>query len=215
MQGGSAVIDVTITTDPNQTLTGLAVEFSWDDGPFGGATPVNIAGAQPGESFVVPFSTSAAMTDHYDWKVKVLASYAGLPNPVVSSVSGTADIVVRNVANNFYYGTGWGIAGIDQLVPVCMGVMWVTGTGDARYFAANGDGTFTGPPQETGTLTQHSDGSYTYVTPDQTVETFNAQGLEVSVVDRHGLTLSQLPVRQHEVLDERLQHRRQHYDIGL
>ena len=63
--------------------------------------------------------------------------------------------------DNSPYGAGWGLDGVSQLVAVTGGVLWVTGQGDARFFADNGDGTLTGPAEDFGSLVQNLDGSYT------------------------------------------------------
>jgi len=47
---------------------------------------------------------------------------------------------------------------------------------------------FVGPPGEFSTLVRHADGTYTRTTKDGMTTTFNAQGLQAAVTDRHGNT---------------------------
>ena len=51
---------------------------------------------------------------------------------------------------------GWGLDGIDRLVAVGGGILWISGTGDGRFFAGNGSGGFVSPDDDFGTLIQNS-----------------------------------------------------------
>jgi hypothetical protein len=70
-------------------------------------------------------------------------------------LSGTATVVDESATP---LGAGWGIAGINQLVPVQGGVLWVTGNGEGRFFAENPDGSFTNPAEDFGTLLAYCPG---------------------------------------------------------
>ena len=125
-------------------------------------------------------------TGAYTWSATVTFSNSTGGASWTVSASGTVYAVVRDSSP---YGAGWGLAGISQLVTVSGGVLWVTGQGDWRFFASTGDGTFTSPPEDFGTLVQNDDGSYTYTEKNQTLSNFSSAGLLTSVVDTHGLTL--------------------------
>src|SRR5207248_8614188 len=111
------------------------------------------------------------------------------------TVSGTAVVVVTGSASPF--GQGWSVAGLDQLVSISAGtgvpagVLWVYGTGGARFFAALGSGNFLSPANEMGTLTQSQvDSTYTYTAKDQVQWKFDSAGNLTKVTDPHGLALT-------------------------
>ena len=59
-------------------------------------------------------------------------------------------------------GAGWGLSGVDRLAFVCGGVLWVTGSGDSRFFADNpnntaySDGAYVAPAEDPGHLVQNA-----------------------------------------------------------
>jgi YD repeat-containing protein len=63
----------------------------------------------------------------------------------------------------------------------------MTGAGDTDFFAANGQGGFTSPADNFGTLMKNADDSYTYVAKGQVSYNFDSAGDMTSVVDTHGL----------------------------
>ena len=87
---------------------------------------------------------------------------------ITESTSGTVATVDRT---NSPFGAGWGLSGLDQLVPFDGGVVWVTGTGQTRVFTGSGPGTFTGPADDFGTLVENADGSFTYTAKGQRSKT--------------------------------------------
>ena len=91
------------------------------------------------------------------------------------------------------YGAGWGLSGVDQLVPLAArqtGVEWVSGDGGYRYFVGGpNDGsaeTFVSPAGDFGVLTMNADGSFTYTAHDGVIEQFNALGLETALIEPVG-----------------------------
>jgi RHS repeat-associated protein len=176
----------TVPQDPPQTIS---VQLTWAQG-----TPQDwvtfTPGPQPpsdGYLLAVQVHDPVAQTGRYPWQALVRLDF-GSGQVVQGVLSGTADVVVADDPTHpDALGAGWGIAGVDALVPTCGGVLDVTGAGDSRFFADNGDGTFTGPAEDSGTLVQHPDGSYTYTARGQTVTTFDPRGLLLVVQDRDGL----------------------------
>ena len=81
---------------------------------------------------------------------------------------------------------------VFQLYPITAsdtvpaGMLWVTGSGDYRFFTGTGPYTST---EDFGTLVQ-SESNTVYTDPQQDVETFNSSGLETSYVTAAGLTTS-------------------------
>jgi YD repeat-containing protein len=72
-------------------------------------------------------------------------------------------------------------------VPLASGALWVTGSGDSRFFAAAGNGAFTSPADDFGNLVQNANGTYSYTARDQTQYNFSSAGLRSSVVYPDGL----------------------------
>ena len=68
-------------------------------------------------------------------------------------------------------------------------MLWVNGSGDARFFSGSGTGaqTYSSPAEDFGTLVRNSDLTFTYTAKDQTKANFNTLGQLTSVVDTHGL----------------------------
>jgi YD repeat-containing protein len=131
-------------------------------------------------------------TGLYGWSVDVKTLDSSSHVVTDTTTSGYSPIVVRDSSvsgDADPYGAGWGITGIDQLVPMTGGVLWITGAGDSEFFQSNPSGTFTSPPEVFGTLVQNGDGSYTYTDPQQNVSQFNSHGQLLSVTDPDGLAL--------------------------
>jgi YD repeat-containing protein len=174
------IIKVVIPTDSTLPLpTSIDLQLTWN-GTQQSSVSFSTAGHQAGDTLVLAVQVAGPVqtTGVYGWSILATIHMPGNLS-VQETVSGSTPVVV---AENSPYGAGWGIQGIDRLVAVQGGVMWVTGTGDYRYFAASGNGTFTSPPEDFGTLVQNQDGSYTYTDPHQVRTTFNAQGLLTSIV---------------------------------
>jgi RHS repeat-associated protein len=168
--------------------------------PAGDAAPVSITGtltlngvAQPpvtvavsnyvaGDSYLLDCAAPPAGTGLQNWS---LAEQITLADGTVldQGESGTAETGDWSTPA---FGSGWGLSGLDQLVPVAGGVLWITGSGDARLFTYQGSGpgpgTLLNPAGDFGTLVENNNGSFTYTAKDQTVEQFNALGLETSLV---------------------------------
>jgi YD repeat-containing protein len=90
-------------------------------------------------------------------------------------LNGQASVVVQNHSP---FGAGWGIAGVDKLVGVSGGVLWVGGDGSSAFYglpaSTNADGslTYKSPANDFGTLVESDDGVFNYTATDGTVETF-------------------------------------------
>ena len=115
--------------------------------------------------------------------VNLDASFASWGD-VVRTVTGYADVVVNSASA---VGPGWALGGVDQLVSVSGGVLFVYGVGGSRFFASAGGGSFTSPPDDTGTLVQNGDGTYTYTDIHQTKTDFNSSGYMTRLVDANGI----------------------------
>src|SRR5262249_45059102 len=102
-------------------------------------------------------------------------------------ISGRTPVVVNGSASDF--GQGWSLAGLDRLVSVTGGVLYVYGSGGARFFALLGAGAFLSPPHDFRALTPVGT-PYTYTAKDQVQRTFDSGGKLTKVTDPHGLALT-------------------------
>jgi RHS repeat-associated protein len=84
------------------------------------------------------------------------------------------------------YGSGWGIAGLLQLVENADGsILVVDGDGSEVLFERTATG-YDSPPGDFSTLVKNGDGTFTQTFPDQRVLAFDDAGRLVSDTDRHG-----------------------------
>src|SRR5207237_4461939 len=118
--------------------------------------------------------------------MSITETFSGSPNKN-QTVSGTAYVVANGTSDPFTI--GWSIAGIDNLVSISGGVLWVSGAGGFRVFTGSGS-TYTSPANDFGTLVKNGDNTYTYTSKDQWKENFNTSGQETSLVDPHGLAIT-------------------------
>ncbi len=184
------ILQVEIPMSPDLPLPESAtLQLQRDDGSTTGP-PVTfpISGFAPGDTlvFAVPGPTEATGQDD-DLQVTGTLTYAnGLSLPW----TGPASVPTVNRTSR-PFGAGWGLNILDQLYPVCGGILWVTGSGDYRFFADKtsttyGDGPYQSPAEDYGTLSQNDDFSFTYLAKDQTRWRFNAQGQLVSIAPTSG-----------------------------
>jgi len=135
--------------------------------------------------FSVQVGSAVTATGVYPWSATITITRSGAGN-VVLTPSGYIPVVVEDASD---YGAGWGISSIDQLYPITAsgtvpaGLLWVTGSGDYRFFT--GTGPYTNA-EDFGTLVQ-SGSNYVYTDPQQDVETFNSSGFEISYGPPSGL----------------------------
>jgi len=103
----------------------------------------------------------------YHWHLDVEATFFDGTTTVTvdRSVDGQSQEVV---ADHSPYGAGWGLASVSHLVVVPDGALMVFGSGDSRFFTARGNGEFTSPPEDFGTLTTICDGGYLYTFKNRT-----------------------------------------------
>jgi hypothetical protein len=101
-------------------------------------------------------STAVSSTGGYPWTVEVKATYGS--DTITRSVSGTSYVVVNGSTP---FGHGWSLEGLDKLVSVTGGVMWVSGAGGTPRFYYGSSGTLVGPATDLGTLVKNGDNTYT------------------------------------------------------
>jgi RHS repeat-associated protein len=170
--------------DPVPTSITADLTFNGvDSGPI----QFSSAGHNPGDTYLLAVQDPTAITasGNYSWSMTVTVTTNGGSTPL--TISGTMPVVVGDNSNSL--GNGWSLSGMDSLVVGSNGALMVYGgSGGARYFASNGNGTYTSPANEFGSLAATSNG-FAYTAYDQTKEYFDSNGNLLQTVDPHGLAL--------------------------
>jgi RHS repeat-associated protein len=186
--GVRPIIQGTYYTDTYGSVpTQIQVQLTWNGTPQPAVT-YSTAGHNPGDTYAlaVQVSTPVTTTGVYPWQLQITATFSD--GSVLTQVcSGSAAVVANDTSP---YGAGWSLAGVDQLVPVTGGVLWVYGSGGSRFFTKGPGNTFVSPANDFGTLVQNGDGSFTYTAKDQIQTHFDSQGREVTQTDPHNLTVT-------------------------
>lgn len=183
------IITTTLASDPQGPVpVQLQVRLTWN-GQQQPWVSFGTNGHRPGDVYLLPVQDATPVTSSgvYPWTVQVQATLPG--GQVISqTMDGTSAVVVNGPDDPF--GAGWSLAGLDHLVHVNGGVLWVSGdAGGSRYFAALGGGSFLSPANDFGTLMQNGN-SLTYTAKDQTRFLYDAAGRLVQVIDPHNLATS-------------------------
>jgi YD repeat-containing protein len=194
------IIDLVINTDPSEPAVGANLTLTMhgqDQDAYNTdvAVSVNSHASFTGDSGgrynaaiqMLEYDPWAEVTGAYPYTLEAEISYA---NGVSASAefSGLAP-VVAGLYNPL--GAGWGISGVDELVATCRGIIWVSGTGNYRYFQLpprsdtsvvppEGPITYISPPEDFGTLVQNGNDAsggglpyqFTYVAKDKTTYQF-------------------------------------------
>src|SRR5205085_1785682 len=111
-----------------------------------------------GDTYLVAAQVASAVsgTGAYPWQLYIRSTFAS-GQPIDRMVSGTAYVVDNGGTNPFMY--GWSLAGLDSLVSVTGGQLWVYGSGGTRFFSGSG-GTYTSPANDMGTLVKNGDNTF-------------------------------------------------------
>ena len=167
----------------------ISVQLTWNNGTPQTAVNFSTTGHSAGDVYLLDAQVSSAnaptSTGAYPWSLTITASVDG--NPVTRTLSGTAYVVVSPSNAPTY--VGWSIAGVDQLVSVSGGVIYVYGSGGYRVFTGSGP-TYTSPANDFGTLVKNGDNTFTYTSKDQWKRNFDTSGNQTTLVDPHNLTLT-------------------------
>jgi RHS repeat-associated protein len=194
------VVQAVINSPNNAPMaSSITLQLTWDGTPQNSQVFTNFSGFNPGDVMIasaqVPSSVAVA-TGRHKWQLAVtIATSAGNYN---YSYAGATYVVAQDGSP---FGPGWTLSAVDGLFPIYAdpvdptdypaGVLFVYGTGGARFFKSNypvnGVITFTGPPIDNGTLTAStSTGVYTYTRPDGSSEVFNPSGNETAAISADG-----------------------------
>jgi RHS repeat-associated protein len=175
------IIQATLQSPNNAALPAtVSAVLTWN-GSAGATLTYSTSGLAKGDSMVIAAQvpTAVTTTGAYSWSLAVVASGNNL------SASGTAYVVTQD---NSVFGAGWTFAPVDQLYSVTGGVLRAYGTGEWRFYASAGGGSFTSPAGDNGTLSQ-AGGTYTYSTPDGQSWTFDSNGHQTGWASPDGQSL--------------------------
>lgn len=101
-----------------------------------------------------------------------------------STSNSTGKLLVVNSVNSAF-GSGWGLAGLQELVTNPDGsVMLIDGDGSELLFEKSADNTYKSPAGHFSTLERLADGTFRHTAKDKTVYSFDAQNKLVKVSDR-------------------------------
>jgi hypothetical protein len=127
------VLEVTVPSDGSDPVpTQIQARLTWNSGTPQSWVTFATTGHSAGDNYVLALQTSSAVssTGYYPWQIDIDASFSGRGD-ILRSYSGNAMVVANGSSDAF--GQGWGVSGLDQLVSVSGGVIWVSGTGGTRY----------------------------------------------------------------------------------
>jgi RHS repeat-associated protein len=191
------ILEISVPTD---SAGSVPSQISVRNLTFNGTSQPDVSFATTGHSagdtyaLAVQVANPVSSTGYYPWSATVQLSYSNGTITLVHKVAGNAAVVVNGSGSAF--GQGWSLAGLDQIVGVSGGVLYVSGTGGARFFADLGGGAFLNPANNFGILTQSpTDHSYTYTAKDQVKWHFSSSaslgnGQLTSVTDPHNLAIT-------------------------
>ncbi len=160
----------------------IQVRLTWD-GTAGSWITLTTGGRSAGDDYAVALQVPNAVTTtgYYAYQLEVVAIFS--EGAATRSISGYYPVVIPANDN----GRGWTVAGVDKIVPVTGGVLYVSGSGGARFFGDAGSGTYTSPAVDRGTLVKNGDNTYTYTSIDQNEWSFATDGKLSNIVDTHSL----------------------------
>ena len=179
------IIEATLVTNAALGLpTSIQAQLTFN-GTLQTAVTFSTSGHSAGDTYTIDTQAASAVTitGAYSWSLTIKTFYSGETD--TNTTSGTAYAVVQSAL-----AAGWSIAGIDQLVPVSGGILYVYGSGGFRFFATGSGSTYVSPANDFGTLVANVGGSYTYTAENQTHYNFNSSGLLTSVVDPNSVAVT-------------------------
>ncbi len=186
------IINIEHPLDPTQSTPSTVTAQLTFNGTPGATWTYNTSSLTPGDILQIGLQANASglSTGRYPYSATVIDNRAG--TQTTTTDTGTATIINEALDPTFSaLGAGWSVGGLEKIIPASGGVILDQGGGSGEWFGGSfgsGGGTFTSPAGDFSTLVGNSNGTYTRTLTNGTVQTFNASGLETSVVNRNGLT---------------------------
>ena len=178
----------------------ISASLVWNGGTPQATVTYGTTGHSAGDTYLVDQQASSQVTASADylWAINLKASYPGqTPSAAYRTVGGSAFVVSNPGTDTGYY--GWALGSFGQLVGTGGGLMWIYGSGGARFYQQLTSTTFQSPANDFGTLVKNTDGSYTYTSINQLAYNFNSSGYLIDLVDPNGLRLTYTYNGSHEV----------------
>src|SRR5207253_1620695 len=141
------IIEATLDSDPSGSVpTNISVQLTWNNGTPQTAVNFSTTGHSAGDVYLLAAQVASAVTSTgaYPWSLSITETFSGNPNKN-QTVSGTAYVVVNGTSDTI--GQGYSIAGVDQLVSITGGMMWVQGSGGFEVFTGSGS-TYSSPAND-------------------------------------------------------------------
>jgi YD repeat-containing protein len=181
----SPIVQASVQTPNNATLPfSLTVQLTWDGVAQSSQSLSLPSGAAAGSVLTVGLQAPAvSSTGRHSWSLSV--------TPFGGSALTASGVTYVGVQTGSAFGAGWTFSNTDQLVSIAAdgngpaGMLRLYGTGEWRFYASAGGGSYTSPAGDNGTLSL-SAGVYTYSTPDGQSWTFNSSGLQTAWTSADG-----------------------------
>ncbi|OWK44009.1 hypothetical protein [Fimbriiglobus ruber] len=120
--GGTPSVQLDLHSQNTEPLPDqIQVAFAWDGQDYGDPVTFTTGDREPGQDYVLSLPTNAPPDDktgQFGWLAEVTFVYGTGSDTTDATGVFTGTAFVVDEANS-PYGAGWGIAGVDHLVPVC------------------------------------------------------------------------------------------------
>ena len=181
------IITVPHALDPAQAVPGQVAAQLTFNGSAGSTSYYDTSQLQPGDVQQIALQANAASlaTGRYPYSVSI-----GDTRGSTTTTTVTGSTTVINDSGSVL-GSGWGVDGLEKIIPASGGVILDLGSGgNSLWFATGSGSTYVNPAGEFSTLVANSGGTYTRTLTDGTMIQFNASGEEVSDLNRNGVGLT-------------------------
>jgi RHS repeat-associated protein len=176
------IVQATLITDNASSLPAtFTATLTWN-GTAQSPVTFSTTGFHAGDALTFAVQSTSAVTgvSADSWSLSVTITGHG-----TTTASGTAYVVAEDSSP---FGAGWSFSNLNQLVTETAGILWVYGDGSTRLFAYGPGSTLVSPPEDNGTLTLNTGGSYTYSAADGSQIDFNSSGQQTDYIRPDGLT---------------------------
>src|SRR5262249_39886665 len=189
------IIQATVQSDNSQALPSTITATLTFNGTTQTGQTYSTTGLTRGDTLVVAQQVSTPVTSsgRYTYTLAVSFNYA---TPITTTLTGAAFVLAEDSSP---YGAGWTVARVDKLISIssqtagtytyAAGMLRESGSDGYAFYTDNGQGGYTSPAGDNGTLTKATAGgvtTYTYTTPDGSTQTFNQSGNLVKATSADG-----------------------------
>src|SRR5262249_22519909 len=148
------IIETVWYSDPNGSVPDqIQAHVNFNEQGFGSWVTFGTTGHAAGDDYLLSLQVSSAVTatGHYPWEIEVKATFGN--DTLTRGLSGYADVVVLNSSESTS-GYGWNLAGVDRVISVTGGLLWVFGSGGVKFFESVGLSSryYASPPDDFGSF---------------------------------------------------------------